>query len=820
MSNFHHKRGGAWEVILLGTIEQMYNAREKRIVLDLILFGTILMMGLYHLELFMVRKKDASAIYFGLFCILIALRILTSVERYLTHLFPNMDWEVFVKIEYFSLSLTVPVFALFVYSLFSEDFHKTVLRIMVAIGLIASVVVIATPARIFTYSVPIYQTFMVACFLYGFYVLIRAKLRGREGAVVILSGYAVLFISVINDILDVNEIVQTGHFVQHGLFIFILSQALLLSLRFSKTYKTMEFQREALSKTNEQLRTEVVERQRAEQEKLELQEKLVHAQKMEAIGVLAGGVAHDLNNILAGIVTYPVLLIRDLSKDNPLKQSLETIKAAGLRAGAVVQDLLSLARRGIVTQFEVLNLNDLILDYLHSPEHRKLSLDFPGVIIKTQLEAGLFNIEGSPFHLKKAVMNLLSNAAEAQPGDGIITVSTLNRYLDSTLNGYENVHEGAYVVLRVEDKGPGIAPEDLKKIFEPFYTKKIMGRSGTGLGLAVVWGTMHDHHGRIDVRSQQGRGTSFELYFPITAEEIVKKPRTTPIDEYMGQHEKILVVDDVREQREIASRILKRLGYSVATVASGEKAVEWILKRANEDHIIIFKQGAEAWNNWRKENPEIRPNLSEASLVGVDFYAGFAGAELYRADLRAADLRGADLRKANFRRANLSEANLNEANLSEADVRGAKLSGADLSLTNLTWTNFRRARLNEANLSGADLRGADLRGAYLIAVYLSGAAIDYTRYAKIKGCQPGINGFWCKETDSAALMIHTPPGNSMQGSKPDAVIESLKRARNLHTYSMALSVLMFFYRCLQPAEHPWEIRTVRHANFIRHVKSG
>jgi len=234
---------------------------------------------------------------------------------------------------------------------------------------------------------------------------------------------------------------------------------------------------------------------------------------------------------------------------------------------------LTLARRGVAVT-EIVNLNHIIEEFLESPECAKIKKFHHKFDLQVNLEDRLLNIMGSPVHLSKTIMNLVSNAAEALPDGGRAIISTKNRYIDSKLKGYDEVAEGDYAVLSVLDNGVGISVEDLEKIFEPFYTKKVMGRSGTGLGMAVVWGTVKDHSGYINVTSRKGLGTLFELYFPVTREEA--KTDSTPVaqEEYSGNGEKILVVDDVPEQREIASIILTRLGYRPEAVSSGEMAVE------------------------------------------------------------------------------------------------------------------------------------------------------------------------------------------------------------------------------------------------------
>jgi two-component system, cell cycle sensor histidine kinase and response regulator CckA len=316
-----------------------------------------------------------------------------------------------------------------------------------------------------------------------------------------------------------------------------------------------------------------------------LKEKLLQAQKMEAIGTLAGGVAHDLNNILSGLVSYPELLLLEMPEGSPLRKPIITIKNSGEKAAVIVQDLLTLARRGVPVA-DVVNLNMIISEQLKSPEFEKLSSFHPDVQLKCNLERELFNIRGSSAHLSKSIMNILVNAAEAMPDGGTISISTENRYLEKPINGYDHVECGEYATVAVSDTGMGIPEEDLKRIFEPFYTKKAMGRSGTGLGMAVVWGTVRDHNGYIDIQSTVENGTTLTLYFPITKRKICNYGSLALITDYMGNGEAVVVVDDVEEQREIATEILKKLGYSVTSVSSGEAAVDY-LKTNSADLIVL-----------------------------------------------------------------------------------------------------------------------------------------------------------------------------------------------------------------------------------------
>jgi PAS domain S-box-containing protein len=367
---------------------------------------------------------------------------------------------------------------------------------------------------------------------------------------------------------------------------------------------------------------DITELKNAEQARKELQLQLQRAQKMEAIGTLAGGVAHDLNNILSGIVSYPDLLLLDIPEDSPLLQPILTIKKSGERAAAIVQDLLTLARRGVETT-AVVDVNQIVTDYLASPEFSKLKLDHPKVTTEVHLDSHLLNIVGSPAHLSKTIMNLVVNAAEAMADGGTIVIRTENRYLDQLTIGYNEVVRGDFVILVVSDTGIGISAEDMERIFEPFYTKKAMGRSGTGLGMAVVWGTVKDHRGHIDIKSRVGEGTDVTLFFPATRQALHRLDRL-PVEAFKGKGEAVLVVDDIKEQREIAGEILGKLGYSVATAASGEDALEH-LRRKPADLVVLDMimepgiDGLETFRRIRGLRPEqktvIASGYSESVLV-------------------------------------------------------------------------------------------------------------------------------------------------------------------------------------------------------------
>ena len=330
---------------------------------------------------------------------------------------------------------------------------------------------------------------------------------------------------------------------------------------------------------------DTADRKQAEAERRSMEERLQRAEKMEALGQLAGGVAHDLNNVLGVLSGYSELLLAEIPDGSRSRGHVEKILQSTEKGAAIIQDLLTLARRG-VTASDVININSVVGGFLKAPVFEKTKNYHPRVTFRTEYDENLLNIKGSQVHLEKTLMNLVSNAAESIDGEGEVTIRTENRYLDKALRGYDEVKEGDYAVLTVSDTGMGISVENREKIFEPFYTKKKMGRSGTGLGLAIVWGTVKDHNGYIDLQTEVGEGTTFTLFFPVSHDELTAPQQKEPPEQYRGRGESVLVVDDIAEQRDVAAGLLTKLGYEVHLVSGGEEAVEYL--KSNKADILVL----------------------------------------------------------------------------------------------------------------------------------------------------------------------------------------------------------------------------------------
>jgi PAS domain S-box-containing protein len=272
VSNFHHRRGGPWDLITLGPESQIRRLNEMRRGFDFFILGAIFSMGVYHLSLFAVRQKFRPTLYFGVVCLLVALRLLTTDERHLLQVVPNIDWGLLIKLEYLSYYLAVPAFAFFLKSLFPQ-LPRNLLRAVLAIGGGFSAVVLFTSPWVFTHTLLVYDIFTLGLFVYTFRLLLSEPVRGQVEAFVLMIGLLGLCLAVVNDILHVERVIRTGFFAPFGLLFFIFSQALLLSFRLLKAFTIAETQRTELRDTLESLKQEVLDRIQVEEALRESEEK-------------------------------------------------------------------------------------------------------------------------------------------------------------------------------------------------------------------------------------------------------------------------------------------------------------------------------------------------------------------------------------------------------------------------------------------------------------------------------------------------------------------------------------------------------------------
>jgi signal transduction histidine kinase len=507
VSNFHHRKGGAWEVIHLGLADDIQALRQNALYFNFFLIGSILIMGIYHLVYFALRKKEKSALYFGIFCFFISARAFFTGERYIIDLLPNFDWEVLTKISYLTFYLGVPAFAGYARALFPKEFSKKTIFIINFVGILFSVTVLLTPAKFYTHTAPLFQIFTILAAGYGFYIINLTLKNKRQGAFVLLVGFVILFLTLVNDILYSNLLVKTGYMIQFGLFVFILSQAFFLSFRFSKAYSTIEEQGGILKATNISLKNEIAERKRTETEKIKLSVQLQQVQKMEAIATLAGGIAHQFNNAISVIVGNIELLCFEKPEIQNYSNIIDPIRHSVNRMTQLTKQLLAYARGGKF-QVEEISIGDFISSTLPLIQYNIKST----ISVKTDIPHDILRIRADLTQMQMVMSAIISNASEAIDSTGCIQITGRNiEFTEEDLKDFGGLKPGPYVCLKIEDDGKGMDEETRKRVFEPFFSTKFTGR---GLGMAAAYGIIKNHDGWISISSELGKGTTVFFYLP------------------------------------------------------------------------------------------------------------------------------------------------------------------------------------------------------------------------------------------------------------------------------------------------------------------
>lgn len=337
-------------------------------------------------------------------------------------------------------------------------------------------------------------------------------------------------------------------------------------------------------------------------ERKKLEEQLRQAQKMEAIGTLAGGVAHDFNNILTAIIGYASLVRLRMDESNPLRIYIDDILTSSEKAAKLTQSLLAFSRKQIISP-KLVNLNEIV------KRIDKLLLRVIGedIEFKTILDHGELTVMADSGQIEQVLMNLATNARDAMPDGGILTIKT-ERVEIFGLHSY--IKPGAYAVVSVSDTGKGMDEMTKQRIFEPFFTTKELGK-GTGLGLSIVYGIIKQHNGEINVYSEPGRGTTFKIYLKLVAAKSVSA-EAAPLPPLIGGTETLLIAEDDNDVRGLMKNILREFGYTVIEAVDGEDAVTKFVENKDKIKLLILdvvmpkKNGKEAYEEIRKLNGDIR----------------------------------------------------------------------------------------------------------------------------------------------------------------------------------------------------------------------
>ncbi|MCX7005944.1 MAG: response regulator, partial [Kiritimatiellaeota bacterium] len=371
----------------------------------------------------------------------------------------------------------------------------------------------------------------------------------------------------------------------------------------------------------------------------QMETQLLQAQKMESIGALAGGVAHDFNNMLGGITSAAELLGMELTANAEARQYVDLILRTTMRAAELTKKLLAFSRKGKVVAIP-LDLHHCVGDACALLER---SIDRRITLIR-ELEAIITTVVGDASQIQNIILNLGLNARDAMPDGGTLTITTRNTQLDQAYCAASpfKLQPGSYLELSVRDTGSGMTTEVQRRLFEPFFTTKPTGK-GTGLGLAAVYGSVRDHNGAITVYSEPGRGTVFHVYFPVIA---TAAPARTTREEVVLGYGTVLVVDDEDVIRRTASVILTALGYQVLLADNGRVGVELYRQHLGQISVVLLDMvmpemnGQACFREIRRLDPHARVIISSGFVRDADItqllaegLAGFIQKPYRRGDL-------------------------------------------------------------------------------------------------------------------------------------------------------------------------------------------
>ncbi|MCF2942628.1 sensor histidine kinase [Paenibacillus tarimensis] len=519
VSNFHHQRGGIWGQLDIGNPTAIIEQHTRDAGHNAGLFGSLVIIGLYHIALFALRREEKFTIHFGLLCLTVGVRTIVTDEALLLRWVPSIPWETGFKLEYLTLVLSALTAYMYVNRLFPLDTSRRLrIYVMSVSGLFSSIILLLPPYEL-SRILPLFQLFIVAIALYLVIVLVKGFIRKREGSVFVLVGVMVFIITVINDILYYMESLHSTDLVPLGLFFFILMQAFIISTRFSKALRSVETVSEQLLELNNHLEDRIEERTVAlRKSKEEIEATNIELERLErSRRHLLTNISHDLRTPMTLIQGYLEAMQDGVvqgkeQQDHYVRMMLGKIESLN----RLISDLFELSKleSGQVTfdRKKILLRNwidDIREFYELDIENRGMQL----IIIEPETEeidSSRISVLMDEMRINQALGNLIYNALKhMQPGGLIQLHFAYNPAMEK-------------IILDVRDNGSGIASEDLPFIFDRFYKKDKSRNSaggGSGIGLAIVKEIIELHDGRVSAKSVPGEGASFRIELPAKEEE-------------------------------------------------------------------------------------------------------------------------------------------------------------------------------------------------------------------------------------------------------------------------------------------------------------
>lgn len=565
VANFTYPKGGINNAFELGDAKQLQQEKSVELVRDSLVIGSLLVIGVYHIILYVLRRNDVTPLYFGLFCMCIAVRTMLVGSRFILEIFPAFSWVWFAKVSYLTIYVGELFLISYIYHLFPQFLSRKIWRLTQFFTISLTLLVLTTDIRVYDYSLIPFQIYSIGLVLYAVYASIRLARQRQEGAVLLIVGFSLIFLTAVNDTLNRKGVFTTPALLQFGVLGFVFLQALLLSMKSSRAF----FQVERLS------------------------ERLLTLDKLK--DEFLAKTSHELRTPLHGIIGLADALIDGSSGKlpSPVIDLLRLMKVSGQRLAHLVNDILDFSKLkhqeiGLVLVTVNLRLAvELTLQVLNPLAEKK------GLRLSHQLPDDMY-VMADENRLQQILHNLIGNAI-AYTETGTVTVTA------KRLQGQ--------VSVQITDSGIGIAEADLDRIFESFEQINPLDRSqqgGTGIGLSITKKLVELHGGRIGVTSGVGEGSTFSFTLPMAGEGKPKGP-PLPVEDYIPtesfphweivepereaahsnkQLPSVLIVDDDPINVQVLLQFLAGK-YSLRSTCSGQEALEWIQNGYKPDIALL-----------------------------------------------------------------------------------------------------------------------------------------------------------------------------------------------------------------------------------------
>jgi signal transduction histidine kinase len=509
-SNFHQRKAGIYDSILLGEPEIIAHYQDKKVIYRTMIVMSLLLMGLYHVALFAFRKQEPSLIFFGMVCLLIGIRATLLEEGLAAYLLSFLNWEIASKIEYLGASLGILFFSLFTFTQFSEDMNRKFSNAIIGTMAIYSLFIVLFPAIVFTQTMVFMQVLIILTFIYLIFVYLKAVFHKREDSLLNALAIFSLFITIINDTLFFNNLINTTEMSSVGLLFFLFTQAIIISKKYSMAFVRNERLSRDLFVLNQSLEHQV-QLQTAEIRESNRQLQIVNKKLQEAeisrIRII-GNICHEIGNPLTSMIAYTKGMLDGVIQIE--KKYIHLVYEKSLYLSEMLNDLRGMvSREHKEMKYEMQRIN--IRHYLqtlyekYKPDLEKQRILFLYDDLLFPNDEEIFVLM-DPVRIEQVMVNLLSNAQRFVEENGKIVI--------------ELGKEEDYISIKVIDNGIGIKEDELEFVFDRFFRgkKKQLEHNGTGLGLAISKEIVQFHKGKMGVQSKEGFGTTFSFILPISQE--------------------------------------------------------------------------------------------------------------------------------------------------------------------------------------------------------------------------------------------------------------------------------------------------------------